>query len=164
MRCRARHDTRVISSLASATQSNLPTLLSVIDSFFVTSLLLCYDDLRRADWYLHWLTDRMSLILNTIWCNIKRYQSVVIVNYWLDELRSRNRLLVLEKLEIVLSSWSCSKKMQRKLRECHRVISIDILYTLDSASNYSAIQKLKPWYCRLRIFPWNEKTSMFSIS
>jgi hypothetical protein len=25
------------------------------------------------------------------------------------------------------------------------VISIDILYTLDSASNYSAIQKLKPW-------------------
>jgi hypothetical protein len=26
-----------------------------------------------------------------------------------------------------------------------RVILIDILYTLDSASNYSAIQKLKPW-------------------
>jgi hypothetical protein len=24
-------------------------------------------------------------------------------------------------------------------------VSIDILYTLDSASNYSAIQKLKPW-------------------
>jgi hypothetical protein len=24
-------------------------------------------------------------------------------------------------------------------------LSIDILYTLDSASNYSAIQKLKPW-------------------
>jgi hypothetical protein len=25
------------------------------------------------------------------------------------------------------------------------VTTIDILYTLDSASNYSAIQKLKPW-------------------
>jgi hypothetical protein len=25
------------------------------------------------------------------------------------------------------------------------VITIDILYTLDSAANYSAIQKLKPW-------------------
>jgi hypothetical protein len=25
------------------------------------------------------------------------------------------------------------------------VWTIDILYTLDSASNYSAIQKLKPW-------------------
>jgi hypothetical protein len=43
------------------------------------------------------------------------------------------------------------------------VDTIDILYTLDSASNYSAIQKLKPW-CRLGIFPWNEKTRMFSIS
>ena len=28
---------------------------------------------------------------------------------------------------------------------CACVFSIDILYTLDSASNYSAIQKLKPW-------------------
>jgi hypothetical protein len=26
-----------------------------------------------------------------------------------------------------------------------RVATIDILYTLDSASNYFAIQKLKPW-------------------
>jgi hypothetical protein len=25
------------------------------------------------------------------------------------------------------------------------ILPIDILYTLDSASNYSAIQKLKPW-------------------
>jgi hypothetical protein len=28
---------------------------------------------------------------------------------------------------------------------CPLVLFIDILYTLDSASNYSAIQKLKPW-------------------
>ena len=43
------------------------------------------------------------------------------------------------------------------------VMPIDILYTLDSASNYSAIQKLKPWL-QSQVFPWNEKIHMFSIS
>jgi hypothetical protein len=45
-----------------------------------------------------------------------------------------------------------------------RVSIIDILYTLDSASNYSAIQKLKPWLQTQDIpIKW-EDSHMFSIS
>ena len=34
--------------------------------------------------------------------------------------------------------------VQKRVHVLRTVITIDILYTLDSASNYSAIQKLKP--------------------
>jgi hypothetical protein len=38
-----------------------------------------------------------------------------------------------------------AKKTKEKRLTQHWAKTIDILYTLDSASNYSAIQKLKPW-------------------
>jgi hypothetical protein len=42
---------------------------------------------------------------------------------------------------------------------------IDILYTLDSASNYSTIQKLKPWLHETQDIPMKwEDSYMFSIS
>jgi hypothetical protein len=34
---------------------------------------------------------------------------------------------------------------QKKIIQANIAETIDILYILDSASNYSAIQKLKPW-------------------
>jgi hypothetical protein len=44
-----------------------------------------------------------------------------------------------------------------------KVLAIDILYTLDSASDYSAIQKLKPWL-QSQVVPMKWEVRMFSIS
>jgi hypothetical protein len=50
----------------------------------------------------------------------------------------------------VIKSWTCSIDIWWKKNDSKGTVvepgpPIDILYTLDSASNYSAIQKLKPW-------------------
>jgi hypothetical protein len=45
-----------------------------------------------------------------------------------------------------------------------RVLVIDILHTLDSATNYSAIQKLKQWLQTQDIPMKWEDSYMFSIS
>jgi hypothetical protein len=50
------------------------------------------------------------------------------------------------------------------LSEFMLICAIDILYTLDSASNYSAIQKLKPWL-QSQVVPMKwEKIRIFPIS
>jgi hypothetical protein len=44
--------------------------------------------------------------------------------------------------------WNDNMRAKREATPLHAnasALTIDILYTLDSASNYSAIQKLKPW-------------------
>jgi hypothetical protein len=43
-----------------------------------------------------------------------------------------------------ISQSALGQKQFEQINECLTVKIIDILYTLDSASNYSAIQKLKP--------------------
>jgi hypothetical protein len=46
------------------------------------------------------------------------------------------------------------------------VATIDILYTLDSASNYSAIQKLKPWLQALQDIPmkWEDSYVFYFLN
>jgi hypothetical protein len=73
----------------------------------------------------------------------------------------RFRILLLKTMHIylwanfILQSQNANRNKLKVTQNCKilfinqfsivRIRTIDILYTLDSASNYSAIQKLKPW-------------------
>jgi hypothetical protein len=77
--------------------------------------------------------------------------------------KSRTRLLRSTDLQQVVSTSLITSALNKLTSLWQQVATIDIIYTLDSASNYSVIQKLKPWL-QTQDIPMKWEDSYVSIS
>ena len=76
--------------------------------------------------------------------HVWRRKLVLCISYKMKYLQNEARKQKSIK-EITLQFFNDLSNWLRNNNVNFRIICIDILYTLDSASNYSAIHKMKPW-------------------